>query len=410
MANRDPSVERALENLRVLVRQPVPDPVPRIVMSARVPDDLESEGFRSLSLFADEGRALDQLRHLLAADLRFEHMDSRHIERATWRFVCLSHLRKGRGIVDEFVSEHAQEPRDQWCFFPVHLLTTTTVVELQGASLLPKDDAPPAGWLIPPFDGEPLSVIRVAARGTSHRAMTTRSREVAEHALRVLRATLREDQFTPDQQLRYRLGNAAWFDDGASAWGMEPDQGWELELDEKLLAEARKAPLYELPVSPRNDVERRAKLALTWFEQAQLAVEPLLQLLFLFTALEAILGDKAGGLKGPYLALRRALLGLNTDGGFTHPARTFLLYDKVRSYAVHGEEAPDVSERVVTSFAWDVRRALNEFLEFARRENLQSRNKVRAALDADPRRENVIAGLLRDDPDLWGKYFDTASD
>jgi Zn-dependent alcohol dehydrogenase len=49
----------------------------------------------------------------------------------------------------------------------------------------------------------------------------------------------------------------------------------------------------------RNDVERRANTALRWFEQAQLAGDPLMEVLFCFTALEAILGDTSEGLKAP---------------------------------------------------------------------------------------------------------------
>ena len=403
------TVKRALENLRVLVRQPAPDPAPPTVWSGDVPDDLETEGFKTLYLFPEERRAWEQVQALLADDLRFEYMSEREIKQATWRFVCESHMRKGPAVVDAFIAEHAREPREHLCFFPVHLLMVSKPIEVQGATLLPMAEAPTIERMKPLPADEPGSVIQVPCIGTSYEAMTARARATAEHALRVLRATLREDRFTADDQLRFRLGHAVWFDDGAGGWTKRPDQGWELELDDQLLSEARKAALFDLPMHGANDVERRAKLALTWFEQGQLAVDPLLRLLFLFTALEAILGDKAGGLKGPPLALRRALLGLATRDGFAHPARILVLYDKVRSFAVHGEEAPPVLERELNSFAWDVRRALNEFLEFARREGLTKRKQVRDALDADPRRENVIAGLLRDQPDLWGPYFDPPS-
>jgi hypothetical protein len=136
-----------------------------------------------------------------------------------------------------------------------------------------------------------------------------------------------------------------------------------------------------------------------------LVVDPISKLLYLFFALEAILGDKSEGLKGAGLAVRRALLGLLVNGGFSHPARTFVLYDNVRSAAVHGEEPPQISPKDVDAFAWDVRRAVNEFLRFARRNGLTRRAQVREALDADARRERVIDGLLEQDPELWGKVL-----
>jgi len=86
-----------------------------------------------------------------------------------------------------------------------------------------------------------------------------------------------------------------------------------------------------------------------------------LECLYLFFALEAILGDRSEGLKAPALAIRRALLGWLVTSGFSHPSRTFLLYDDLRSAAaVHGEAPPSLPERLSDMFASDVRRALNE--------------------------------------------------
>jgi hypothetical protein len=236
--------------------------------------------------------------------------------------------------------------------------------------------------------------------------MAERARVVAEHALRTLRATLREVRFMPDQQLRFRLGEAFWFADSVGAgWAMSPETGWDLELDDALLRHALSQEISTLPHVPTNDVERRAHLALRWFERAQLAVDPILELLYLFFALEAILGDSSQRLKGAALAVRRAVLDLLVNDGFAHPARTFVLYDQVRSAAVHGEEPPNVSRREVDAFASDVRRAINEFLRFARCGGFIRRARVRNALDTDVRRQRVVNGLIEQDPKLWGKVL-----
>jgi hypothetical protein len=103
---------------------------------------------------------------------------------------------------------------------------------------------------------------------------------------------------------------------------------------------------------------------LGWFERSQLATDSLIELLYLFVALEAILGDTSEGLKAPALAIWRAMLGLAASGSFAHPARVYVLYDAVRSAAVHGEQPPEVSPEDVNRFAGDVRRAINEFLGY----------------------------------------------
>jgi hypothetical protein len=210
----------------------------------------------------------------------------------------------------------------------------------------------------------------------------------------------------PDRQLRFRLGPVVWFDDSIRAgWTSPPEEGWELELDDGLLRHATSQQISTLPAEPSNDVESRAERALEWFERAQLAVDPMVQLLYLFSALEAILGDRSEKLKAPALAVRRAMLGLLTSGGFTHPNRTYLLYDEVRSYAIHGEAPRPISQREVDDLAWDVRRAINEFLEYARAKGFTKRAHVRKALDEHERRDSVVEGLLRDDPELWSRYL-----
>lgn len=377
-------------------------------MSGRVPADLETEGFKWLLLIADERRALERVRALLARDLRFEHLSEGDTDDATWRFVCAAHDRRSEGLIKRFVSDHAREPEDCMCYFPVELLSVRETVEIYGVRLFPSGAVEQPGLSLGPLPAaSPGSCVLAApCTGTNRARMVERARVIAEHALRVLRATLREARFMPDEQLRFRLGEAFWFADSVGAgWAMSPGAGWDLELDEALLSHAVSQEISTLPHSPTNDVERRAHLALRWFDRAQLAVDPILELLYLFFALEAILSDSSEGLKGAALAVRRAVLALFVNDGFTHPARTFVLYDRVRSAAVHGEEPPMVSRREVDTFAWDVRQAINEFLLFARSNGFTRRARVRKALDTDPRRQQVVDGLLKQDPELWGKVL-----
>src|SRR5215204_5102543 len=101
-------VEHALAELQRLVRRrPAPDGIP--ALTAVVPDDLQSEEVKMIGLLRDERDALTRVRNLLAGDLRFEYLKESEAEAATWRFVCLAHLRKGDHVPD-FVAEHTREP------------------------------------------------------------------------------------------------------------------------------------------------------------------------------------------------------------------------------------------------------------------------------------------------------------
>lgn len=133
--------------------------------------------------------------------------------------------------------------------------------------------------------------------------------------------------------------------------------------------------------------------------------DPLKSLLFLFFALEAMLGDRSEGLKAHGLAYRRTLLSLATKESFTDPSRAYLLYDEVRSAAVHGEEAPPVSDDVWRALLWDVRLALNEYLELAARDGFQTRRRVLRYLRGHPDRPRLDDWLLEFDEVIWKEFL-----
>jgi hypothetical protein len=110
-----------------------------------------------------------------------------------------------------------------------------------------------------------------------------------------------------------------------------------------------------------------------WMERACLTGDRLVAMLYRFFALEALLGDKSEGLKAHGLAFREMMLSHVIEGGFRHPNATFLYYDQIRSVAVHGGQAPEVTAKVADDFEW-VRDALAKYLALAREQGfLQKR-------------------------------------
>ena len=154
-----------------------------------------------------------------------------------------------------------------------------------------------------------------------------------------------------------------------------PEQAWSFELSEAALRRDNPPAVSTLPLEGTNTIERSANRALRWSEQSQLAVDPIMELIMLSTALEAILGRKSDKLKARPLAIRRAILGLKMTGSFTHPARFYLVYDRVRSVVIHGGEPPQVDPDLVITVSWDVPAPLStSSLDFARAEGLVKRD------------------------------------
>jgi hypothetical protein len=203
-------------------------------------------------------------------------------------------------------------------------------------------------------------VAAVRVSGTSYVRMAEHARAAAEHGLRVLRIALRESRGIHDRQLRFVIGEAYTFDDRLSGWAQRPGIAYELALGPSLTDLVGAQPVAALPLVPRDKLERKADLAMRWMERVWLAAEPLIRLLYLFFALEFLLGDTGESQKAGLVALRRAMLGEAVGRGFVHPSRTYWLYEKVRSAAVHGSEPPEVSGDDVDRFAWDVREALDD--------------------------------------------------
>jgi len=194
--------------------------------------------------------------------------------------------------------EHAREVQELTCYLPVEHLEVETETDIVGLRVLPATSAeiPQQGrrFVLDPPVG---CVVAVPVSGTSYKRMAERARAVAEHGLRVLRIALRESRGIHDDQLRFRLGEAYAFGDRLSGWDRHPGSPYSLALTASAADMVRSQPVSALPLVPRNKLERHADLAVRWMERAMLASEPLVRLLYLFFALESLLGDKGEGEK-----------------------------------------------------------------------------------------------------------------
>jgi hypothetical protein len=76
---------------------------------------------------------------------------------------------------------------------------------------------------------------------------------------------------------------------------------------------------------------------------------------------------------------------------------------------VHGGEPPALSSKEVHAFAWDVRRALGEDLEFAGAEGLQGRGRLPNALENHSDRERLVCWLRENGDSKWNELPTTPS-
>jgi hypothetical protein len=82
-----------------------------------------------------------------------------------------------------------------------------------------------------------------------------------------------------------------------------------------LLEAVRATPVAGLPpTAAKKSINEKALLAVEWLDRAVFTPDPLVATLFRFFALEALLGDKSGGLKNGVLALRQMMLSEIANG------------------------------------------------------------------------------------------------
>jgi hypothetical protein len=351
--------------------------------------------------------AMEDAERAIAADERFEHLDpARDLIR---EFALDCEADRQNDHVEAFMEKHGRDAIERICYFGVEHLKVEEPLEVAGIQLLPAGDpAIPEMLLILGKTNASYAGARVT--GTNDVLMTARAREMIEHAFRVLRIGLRQSGYGLNpQQLRFRLGIAyAFADESGGGMKQHDDIAYSLELPPSVMPPVLATAVIKLPpTAPKKSINEKALLAVEWLDRAIFTADPLVATLFRFFALEALLGSKSDRLKNGPLALRQMTLSHVATGGFRTPDRTFLEYDEVRSYAVHGEVASTVTREAAGRFAGEVRDTLDQYLTVAKQQNFTKRSQLLNFLDTHPDRDTLIAWIRENGSKEWTEYLDS---
>jgi hypothetical protein len=350
--------------------------------------------------------AMKAAEQAIAADERFEHLVP--AEDAIQEFAQDCATDRKTNHVKVFMKRHEQDAGERVCYFGVEFLNVTEPADVAGIRLLPLND-PEIPETNPLFkmDKTITSYAVVQITGTNDVLMAASARELADHALRVLRIALRQSYALNPEQLRFRLGTSYAFADVGGGWQRHDDIAYPLELVSDLTLVLATAVAGLPPTAAKKSINEKALLAVGWLDRAVFASDPLVATLYRFFALEALLGDSSDGLKNGPLALRQMTLSAIAMGGFRHPDDTFLAYKEVRSFAVHGEAAPAVTPQQASRFARAVQDTLDQYLTIANQHGFTKRRQLMDLLDNYPDRDKLIAWIRENGSDKWGEYLDS---
>jgi hypothetical protein len=400
MAQTSAPVRKALQTLQTRMRQRAPageQPVNSLM-------DKRSGAPVQIPLTASQVEAMKAAEAAIAADPAFEHLDPAEPEIEVFATDCVAD--KSTNHVGPFMDRYSRSLVEQICYFSIQGLGTPGPAEFGGIRLLPVDDPEIPATLLQ-LDPLARSVAAVPVTGTGPVPMASRARKQAQHALSVLRMALRQPPGVNPQQLRFVLGTGHVFSGSGrtGGWQARDDIGHPIDLPADLTPYLA-APAMTLPITAsKGSIDEKALLAMNWLDRADFTPDLLVATLFRFFALEALLGDRSEGLKSGLLALRQMTLSRLVTGHFRDPDDTLLQYDEVRSYAVHGEIAENVSLGQANQFEWAVRDTFNEYLELARQRGCTRRSQLTALLDDDTVRGHDIVWIRERGSPAWADYL-----
>lgn len=293
-------------------------------MTRRLPFGARLQGSRYVQFGRKTELAVARASKALQSDLRFEHLQK--VEDLLEVLAVEARMNSDVDVAAEFSKRNSREVVETVCFIPVHRLNFLEEIQMQDVLFLPTTDP-----RVPPTDsfreheGPFKSVAVMEVAGTNYRNMAERAREKAGSVLRLLRTDL-IGRSIPPVQLRFRLGTSYTFPSELRGWNSRPDASYDLDLSAASLSDIAMGHYKQLHPMPRDQLHIKADIALRWMERARFTGEPLIEVLYLTFALEALLGDTQEGLKSGLIARRQLMLSHIMTGTIPYPNQTIMLY------------------------------------------------------------------------------------
>jgi hypothetical protein len=233
--------------------------------------------------------------------------------------------------------------------------------------------------------------------------MAERARMQAGHALGLLRVGMQMQEVYHRHQLRFRLGEAYFFAGKQLGWQQRDNVAYATPMNREMFDQIMTKAVMQVPAEPTNDLQKHALLAVGWINRGLVEADPLVGMLFMFFALEAMLGDEAEGQKSRGLAFRRAMLGHLVNERWPSPELIHYQYTEIRSTTVHGSEPPVVSKQAASRFGGDVILTLEQYLIFAAVNGFTKRSRVLKALAEHGDAMEMLKRLQDRDP-IWKDF------
>jgi hypothetical protein len=377
----------------------------------RVPNDLRQH-FNG-SHIAVSRPVLTQMNEVfltIREDLRFEQLsDSQLKDSIRWLVSAKLAAHKG-DLAVEFIAKFGGRLKERVVWFSIVHLAVENSFVVNDVTISPigesiRSKIPDEDW-----DSRTRSTATVSATGVDEGKMIVRARQSIREALSILRTELPFLLImAADEQLRFDTGLSCGFvDDSRPFVWNQLASNIDLTLREDLIDRFDEDRLSLKSVGP--GIRKKLRISYGWLDRARATDDMPVRALFLFFALEAILGDKSAGRKSLRLAFIEALLSHVEEGSFRSPNKLHFMYDKLRSDAVHGTSNFDVDEAQVRELNDRVYVAVKHSISIVRREGIDSIKSLPYWFINHPETPDLLAWLREYSPDEWEAFTWPPSD
>ncbi len=368
-------------------------------LSGNVPEDLVTQemkdaGHTTLLLTGEDVQRYYQTFDLLRRQSELEYLTDKELKDQLWRLECevfnnqqdyKRDLSKLTTKLEEFAAALIKPLAEFEVLIPLENfrvgnneidLGDCTFRHFSQENLLEWGFGQHEMWRSSMKDFADKTVIIIKETGNNTELVVERARSRSDLRLHTLRVALAERDFTPDQQLRFRLSpHTAVREAGETkirSCQHVSSGPWDFEYFEE---HDKEHVDYATDVLGRSanfskDFKERVERALYWCGRAVEDEELDQRVTLLCTAMESLLSNKSDVRKGERIAYRMVLLEPLTGNAFVHPAELLWIYI-LRSNVVHGSSVEVVSKTEYRTMVHAARCTLKNYVGFVADNNFR---------------------------------------
>ena len=389
----------------------------RCYMMSYVPTDIDIDRSKGdfFILYGEYYRLYLNVLNELRSESALEYLKDSELKNALWHFTCeiisrysvYKNTGKLKEKIDVFLSDILRPLEEYEVLVPILYLDAKDLEIKIGDVVVKKfDEIALEEWgvrkdtiIFEEIVNKTMAII--PEKGNNPELVCDRARRKADFIIRILQVSISTNTLTSDKNTLFKQDENICYrkKDTPSSVGVRWKRGYKPfptditeDLEESINKFLSGVPWILEEEKPPLKLRKRFRWALAWIGRSIEEENPDIKIIYLSTALEAILTTISDEEKGKTLAYRMLLLNFHVEKPFTDPVKVLLIYE-LRSKIVHGSEMGIASHHEYLIMKHVAIETLRYSLEIVRKEGLRKHDKFIKAIESYNEREKVLDWL-----------------